>query len=312
MLKNLFKKKGRNPAPRTSNKGGGNKRAALMLLLLLVAGGGYLFMQGGLDLQPVLEMVGLAEPVPATAPAPAPAPRPARRAATTPAASSPAGAMASGQVNGQPFRVDSAEFRDGILTLRQGRAFSPDSEVAVYLFTEKWQIPEGRSFSVKPNDPGTDNPHVQLGWKQAGQEQLTRRFSTSGFTMELVFTKAKDNRLTGNITLDMGNENDSRIKGKFDAELTGFYVLNGKPNLKSDSHETLAYLALSHLLKNDPKKKINDVRYRNARYTTSGASQTGSLDLEYRNGKKKRALKQHFEFSKGANGWQVSKAGDAR
>ena len=90
------------------------------------------------------------------------------------------------------------------------------------------------------------------------------------------------------------------------AKLEGFKIVNGRPDLSSDSNETLMYIALAHVLKDDPKKPIRNISYSNTQYKSSRREKTGSLIITYQIGKKPK-VKQQFDFKKENNEWIVSK-----
>ena len=86
-------------------------------------------------------------------------------------------------------------------------------------------------------------------------------------------------------------------------------MIDGVPDLRGDANETLVYVALTHLLKDDPELPIRDIVYKNVKYTPpkSGSKQKGSLEMIYRIGDG-QFIAERFSFIKEKDGWQISGA----
>ncbi|MDH5649214.1 MAG: hypothetical protein OEY67_06125 [Gammaproteobacteria bacterium] len=299
------KKSAKKPAPKpagakTKSKGGDNKKALLLLLLLAGGGGAYVYLGGGLE--PVMQLLGLAEEEAAPPPIPL--------ASTTPGSQKPSpppisGKAVSGQIQGKTFKLDYAEFKNGVLTLRQGKQFALENEISVSLPNLKWQVPAGKTLIVSKSST-QNNPEVTVKWKPEGANELASKSFDKGYSLELKFGGKLGNKVSGSLALTLPEAEKTEISGKFDAELAGFKVVNGSPDLGSDSGETLMFVALAHLIQDDPNKPISNVVYRNAKYDDSGRNRTGSLEVEYQVGKGP-TVKQWFEFKKEEGIWTVSK-----
>jgi hypothetical protein len=285
----------------------------IVILIVLVIGGAgaYLAQQdGGLDF-----ISGLFESEPATirAPTPAaankPAPGPAAPAAAKPAAPEIPAAPAKGQVHGKPFVVENSYIENGVLTLRLGKDVTADLEVKVTLPGSPWETPAGKNFKVMEAG-GTGTPQVALAWKEDGQSVPSEQKFTDKYSMTLEFGQEKDKKLPGKIQLNLPDETKSHVAGTFEADIRGFRIVDGKPDLSADSVDTLQYLALRELLKDDPNKSLEVISFRDGRYVQAGSpgkNMTGSIEVEYRVGQGSPAVQQ-FQFEKDAGAWKVVRA----
>jgi hypothetical protein len=285
----------------------------IVILIVLVIGGAaaYLMQQdGGLDF-----ISGLFESEPATirAPTPAaakkPAPGPAAPAVTKPAAPEIPAAPAKGQVHGKPFVVENSYIENGVLTLRLGKDATADLEVKVMLPGAAWETPAGKNFKVMEAG-GAGTPQVALAWKEDGQSVPSEQKFTDKYSMMLEFGQEKDKKLPGKIQLNLPDETKSHVAGTFEADIRGFRIVDGKPDLSADSVDTLQYLALRELLKDDPNKSLEVISFRDGRYAQAGSpgkNMTGSIEVEYRIGQGPSAVQQ-FQFEKDAGAWKVVRA----
>ena len=286
----------------------------IVVLVVLVIGGAaaYLMQQdGGLDF-----ITSMFESEPATIRAPgarapaAPAARkPAPRAAageTKPAAAEIPAAPATGQVHGKPFVVESSHVENGVLTLRLGKDVTADLEVKVMLTGSPWEAPAGKKFKVTEAG-GAGTPQVVLAWKEAGQNEPSEQKFTDKYSMVLEFGQEKDKKIPGKIQLSLPDDTKSHVAGTFEADIRGFRIVDGKPDLSADSVDTLQYLALRELLKDDPEKPIEVLSFRDGRYvqpSSPGKNMTGSIAVEYRVGQGSPTVKK-FNFEKDAGAWKA-------
>jgi hypothetical protein len=282
----------------------------IVILVVLVIGGvgAYLMQQdGGLDF-----ISGLFESEPATIRAPTtaavvkPAPAPAT---AKPAAPEIPAAPAKGQVHGKPFVVEDSYIENGVLTLRLGKDVTADLEVKVMLPGSPWETPAGKNFKVMEAG-GAGTPQVALAWKEDGQSVPSEQKFTDKYSMMLEFGQEKDKKLPGKIQLNLPDETKSHVAGTFEADIRGFRIVDGKPDLSADSVDTLQYLALRELLKDDPNKSLEVISFRDGRYAQAGSpgkNMTGSIEVEYRVGQGSPAVQQ-FQFEKDAGAWKVVRA----
>jgi hypothetical protein len=282
----------------------------IVILVVLVIGGvgAYLMQQdGGLDF-----ISGLFESEPATIRAPTtaavvkPAPAPAT---AKPAAPEIPAAPAKGQVHGKPFVVEDSYIENGVLTLRLGKDVTTDLEVKVMLPGSPWETPAGKNFKVMEAG-GAGTPQVALAWKEDGQSVPSEQKFADKYSMMLEFGQEKGKKLPGKIQLNLPDETKSHVAGTFEADIRGFRIVDGKPDLSADSVDTLQYLALRELLKDDPNKSLEVISFRDGRYAQAGSpgkNMTGSIEVEYRVGQGSPAVQQ-FQFEKDAGAWKVVRA----
>jgi hypothetical protein len=275
-----------------------NKKSLIqivVLVLLLVGGGAaFLFQQeGGLDA--LLGMFGESPaPAPATRKAaPAPAPKPKVAEPTIP--SHPA----KGQLAGKEFVADGARIESGKLTLRQGASV----EVSIAGLTRNWEVPAGKKFKFAPAASGA--PIVTVQRQEEGQAPVRQTYADK-YTLLLEFGAEQNNRLPGKFLLTLTDAGKSSVGGTFDAEIAGFRLVNGKPDLAADSTETLEYLALRELLKDDPDKALKDTALRDMRLTPGegNAPGTGYLEASYRVGDG-QPVTTRYQFIKDKGEWRV-------
>ena len=284
----------------------------IVILIVLVAGGigAYLMQQdGGLE-----SITGFFESKPATIRTPTPAvkkssPTPATPA-QTPAETSVAQSVTApsipttpvaGQVQGKPFAMSNSSIESGVLSMQS----SGGVEIKVMLPGSPWEMPAGKNFKVAET-AGPDAPQVILVTKTdaSGEQKFTDKF-----TLTLEFAQEKDKKLPGKIQLSLPDDAKSNIAGSFEAEIRGFRIVDGKPDLTADSVDTLQYLALRELLKDDPNKSLEVISFRDGRYAqaSQGKNMTGSIEVEYRIGPGSPAV-QRFQFEKDAGAWKVVRA----
>lgn len=291
----------------------------LVLVLLVAVGGGvYLSQQeGGLDF--IKEMVGLGS----SKPAKALPPKPIRRAAAPKPRSAPPRKArpkaevktatpaipahpASGHLHAATFTVESADIEDGVLTLRQGTEPAA-TEITLFLKTKSWYVPTERSFHVLAAKPATDStPMIRVRWRDDGQKEATEKTFSDKYTLNLELGKVENGKLPGKIDLKLPDEDESHIAGTFSADVRGFRFVDGKPDLSSDSVDTLQYLALHEVLKNDPDLKLTDVAFRQGRYTAKpdAGTPTGYIEMQYRVGDAP-VVERKLQFAKEEDQWRV-------
>jgi hypothetical protein len=288
----------------------------VLVLLVAVGAGVYLSQQeGGLDFMRELVGLGPGEPARTLPPkpvhkaaAPTPRPKPHVAAKSKPESSAIPDHLASGEIFKTAFAVESADIDNGVLTLRQGTE-PLATEVTLFLRTKSWQVPAGRSFQF-PNKTATDAeaPMVRVRWPQSGQKELSQRDFADDYTLELELGKVQDNKLPGKISLTLPDTDKSQIAGTFNAAVRGFHFVDGKPDLSSDSVDTLQYLALREILKDDPDMPVADVAFRQGRYSASPASgpETGYIEIQYRVGDG-APNERKYQFVKEQDQWRVAR-----
>jgi hypothetical protein len=126
------------------------------------------------------------------------------------------------------------------------------------------------------------------------------------YDLKLTFGDEKDGMLQGEVLLE-SPEKDVRIKGNFKAKITGLRMVDGHPDLQSDSIETLRYAAQLYL---QEKLDKDEVEVSDAGGNYSGwiinAEQVGGVDVKYNVGDdSERFLR--VQFRKEKDGWKVAR-----
>ncbi|MHB8534249.1 MAG: hypothetical protein ACYDBW_02250 [Sulfuricaulis sp.] len=284
----------------------------IVLVVLVVGGAGAYLMQqdGGLDF-----ITGFFESDSATPARSSSAPvvrmksanAPANRQAREKVPEIPS-IPAKGEIHGMPFIVESSSIENGVLTLRLGKDVTADLEVRLMLSTPPWEVPAGKTFKVL-GPAGAGAPQVVLAWKEPGQPAASEQKFTDKYKLLLDFGQEKNGKLPGKIYLTLPDEVKSNVAGTFDADIKGFRIVDGKPDLAADSVDTLQFLALRDLLKNDASKTLNVVALRDGRYAQAekpGGNMTGYIEVEYRLGQAPPSI-ERFQFEKAAGVWKVAR-----
>ncbi|MEK7697534.1 MAG: hypothetical protein AAB346_05320 [Pseudomonadota bacterium] len=153
-------------------------------------------------------------------------------------------------------------------------------------------------------------PRVHVSWKEEGKTELTHQEFSEKYSLKLEFGPEKDRKLPGKIKLTLPDEGKSAVAGTFETDVRGFRIVNGKPDLGADSVDTLEYIALREILKDDPDKPVRDVDLRDGHYIVPGdpaKAKTGYLEAAYQVGDGTPTV-QRFQFIKDQNEWRLLRA----
>jgi hypothetical protein len=281
---------------------------ALLVVLVGVGVGAYLFQQDG-------DGLGFVTSYFADKPAPPPQPTqptPKPRAANTPKVAVPKPKSAApaipahaaqGQIHGNPFVVDGGSFRHGVLTLSQVKA--PAAQISIQLPTPKWEVPSGKNMKyVNPTGPEAPKIEVQRSEVTGSPGAQT---ITEGYTLFLEFGQSQGRKLPGKLRLALPEQAKSQVAGTFEVDIQGFHIIDGKPDLSSDTMDTLEFLALTEILKEDPSKPVKDIVFRHGRFdghNPSGNPVTAYLEIQYRI-ETGAPLTERYQFDKVKDSWSV-------
>ena len=289
----------------------------ILVILVAVGGGAYLMQQDdGLNLDFITELFE-SKPTVTRAPvakAPAPVTKPSATVVVPPVAKSRPDAPAipstpaKGQIQGKPFMVDASTIENGVLSLHQGRDVTSELEVRLMLGTSPWDVPAGKNFRISGGN-ATDAPQILLSWKEKDNVAPTEKKFSGNYSLLLELGQEKDGKLPGKIALTLPDAEKSNVAGTFEATIKGFRIVNGKPDLTVDSVDTLQYLALRELLKDDANKTLEVLGFRDGRYSQpdpSSKNMTGYIEAEYRKDQSASSVRR-FQFEKDAGTWKLVK-----
>jgi hypothetical protein len=127
-------------------------------------------------------------------------------------------AAAAGRLNGIGFKCERATLQGGRLTLRQGGpGGAPVMAVAIDLFARRGEDLSQKTIEIAPTRP-PPLPRVTLRWED-GRQQSGRDAIWAGYALKLVFRRAANGRVPGNIYLCLPDSSKSFVAGAFDAEI---------------------------------------------------------------------------------------------
>lgn len=182
--------------------------------------------------------------------------------------------------------------------------------VTIYLGTAHGVLPVGRLFEFDHSDGFANSIGFEFSTKSRGKE-LSGWLRKKDYDLELTFGDEKDGMLEGEVRLE-SPEKDVRLKGNFKAKIRGLRIVDGHPDLQSDSIETLVYAAKLYL---QDKLGKDDVKVSRAKGNFSAwfshadmemSEQVGGVDVKYIvGGDSERFLR--VQLRKGKNGWKVAR-----
>ena len=125
---------------------------------------------------------------------------------------------ASGMIHGDRFTVESAILENGILTIRDGKDFFPDHALTIFLFLDKGDTGEGKSFDIKKTG-GFSSPHIHMKYILEGRDLPETEMFMDNYVMRLDFGNMENNRLPGKIYICLPDEMKSFVGGTFMADM---------------------------------------------------------------------------------------------
>jgi len=188
----------------------------------------------------------------------------------------------------------------------KGRLNPP--EVTIYLNTAHGVLPVGRSFEVKHDDTaGTgfvNNVLFKFSAESRGNER-SDWLRKEDYELKLTFGDEKDGMLEGEVLLE-SPEKDVRLKGSFKAKMRGLRIVDGHPDLRSDSFETLRYAVKLYLQEKLGKDDV-EVSDAGGDYSAwfSSADEVGGVDVNYKVGDDSEQFLR-VQLRKGKDGWKVA------
>lgn len=206
----------------------------------------------------------------------------------------------AGVVRNAKFDIEKATISNGTLTLRQGKEFFADVSVDIVTFENEEM--SGKTFSSS-NSASSFKPHIRLNIKKEGQNLPDGITLMSDYELLLIFGEKESLGVPFSIRL-VDLKSGTNIEGKFFATYKDIKVVNGTIDLKSDSFDTLDYLAKEYIETQYSEIQLGEQfgasykSYSDAEYPKSGfvgyEVDTGELSL----------IK--IQLAKDENGWQVA------
>ncbi len=207
----------------------------------------------------------------------------------------------SGKAEGHAFRADKAVYKEGTLTITTQK---PDSYVydAILSFfirgTEMGSIPESKTYLVSTNkDLNTILISPSLNWQI--ENGNTSKW-IEDFDLSIIFGKESE---PGKLPVKLyisSKDPDVEISGSFIADVEGFRIINGIPDLTVDSTHTLRYITGTYLKNTYKGKKVN------LTWTLWASTYAGEVVQEFTvDGNKKQFIK--ILFKKYDKGWKVER-----
>jgi hypothetical protein len=226
---------------------------------------------------------------------------------------------AAGTVAGKPFRVEDARIDGTILELRQGSDFFPDRSLTIYLEDiQKGIVPAGRTFTYTgPDRLGAPRGSVQ--WRDEGDRIPKHHWIEGSYTVHVEFGKEeKRGWLPGRIYIRYDGEPGAQVAGEFNSVIKGLRMVNGVPDITSDSFDTLEYVALGYLERRFPDAKVKiedtedvmfgfrpkDPHRKDFTFFDGGQDKYGRMALRYSVDGEGRGWTK-LKFRKEAGGWAV-------
>ena len=169
-------------------------------------------------------------------------------------------------------------------------------------------MPAGKSWAVVP-DPQwkVGQPHVHWSFQTGSHSRFTHSDAvTSRYALELEFGEEKEGRISGRIYVCLPDNKRSFVAGKFSAEIKGFRLIDGKPDLTSDSFKTLQVVAESWLAsKHGAPVEITETDHSFMRHAGTRRP-TGRKDVTYKTSAKADPETTRLQFAKVNGIWQVA------
>ncbi|MHC4646915.1 MAG: ankyrin repeat domain-containing protein [Planctomycetota bacterium] len=190
----------------------------------------------------------------------------------------------------------------------KGRMNPP--EVTIYLGTARGVLPIERSFKFNHSDGFANSILFKFSTESKGNER-SDWLRQQDYDLELTFGDEKGGMLEGDILLN-SPEKDVRLKGTFKAKIAGLRMVDGHPDLLSDSLETLRYAAKLYLQQKLGKDEVEVSRAKGNydgwfyRADMETSEQVGGVDVKYTvGGDSEQFLR--VQLRKGKDGWKVAR-----
>lgn len=206
--------------------------------------------------------------------------------------------VVSGTVRNTKFMVEKAIIENGTLTLRQGKEFFADVSVDIVTFDNN----ELSGKTISSSGAGNSfKPHIRLNIKKQGENIPNTLTIMNDYDLLLVFGEKENLGIPFSVKLVSLN-NGTNIEGQFFATYKDIKVVNGEIDLKSDSFDTLEYLAKKYI--KSKNKGIELGKKFGITYTSYGDDYPKSGFVGYEVDTGKQSLIK-IQLAKNENGWKV-------
>lgn len=212
----------------------------------------------------------------------------------------------SGTINGYKIVADRAQLENGILTIRQGNDFFADRKVTVFLFDQGAMA--GRT--IDGTGIGGQAPHVSVSWRENKEDNLpdTKSLATN-YDLSLTFGKATEFGIPYGIRFRTDVlEKKTEVAGRGFVTYKELKIRNGKPDRSFSSFDTLEYIAMDYLRKQEGEADLGDVERFDGYYTSdddeAGSLQKGYIAIEYKKPDTGIVIAR-LQMKKDTAGWQV-------
>jgi len=124
----------------------------------------------------------------------------------------------SGTIHGERFELQDAYVQSDVLHLRTGDEFFADQELVIFLFLKDGEELGGKTYEVTSGS-AFGSPHVHMKYKLPDQNIPKSEMFMKGYAMKLSFGSRDGAVIPGEINLVLPDENESKVAGKFVAEI---------------------------------------------------------------------------------------------
>ncbi len=126
--------------------------------------------------------------------------------------------LLSGTLGRRSFRLETAELRDGVLALRQGRTGAGATSIIIFLGKGAEQNREGKTIIVDENSVG-QVPTIHLSSHEPGEKVPKTVMFTSNerYRLKLEWGKREGDKISGRLAILFLDDLRSQVAGEFEA-----------------------------------------------------------------------------------------------
>ena len=124
----------------------------------------------------------------------------------------------SGTIHGTPFALKEAYIQGDILHLRQGEEFFVDQGLVIFLFLKEDETLSGKTYQIDSSSR-FGSPHIHMKYKVPEKKFPETEMFTDEYLMTLTFGEIDGSSISGEISLVLPDDMDSKVAGRFVAEI---------------------------------------------------------------------------------------------